>query len=204
LDRVSALQELLWGCFLLGGKMPTLMPGEYIISTKQQKSWLLGSVPENSNGGAAGRAVRKRLIDKPMRKVVWVPRFFYWLALIWLLLNSFLIAALLNSNSNSVHFGHLTIGNEYWGSWGIMALVFVVFDCGQRQCFTLPQGGLIDPVPPSTPLQSKYLRGGGFLWPLACFTMGKFRDDWRRPVNKGLAGPESLSHNDGMKTAPGP
>jgi hypothetical protein len=29
---------------------------------------------------------------------------------------------------------------------------------------------------------------------------GKYRDDWRRPVNKGLASPESLSHNDGMKT----
>jgi hypothetical protein len=28
-----------------------------------------------------------------------------------------------------------------------------------------------------------------------CPQMGKLRDDWRRPANKGLAGPESLSHN---------
>ena len=29
--------------------------------------------------------------------------------------------------------------------------------------------------------------------------MGKFRDDWRRPINKGLASPESLSQNEAMK-----
>jgi hypothetical protein len=39
------------------------------------------------------------------------------------------------------------------------------------------------------------------LWRIGRYSR-KFRDDWRRPVNKGLASPESLSHNEGMKTRP--